>query len=443
MSELFELSATEAARGIQEGRFSSVELVDACLQRISDTDSAIGAWAFLDPDLARSQAKAMDELRQHGKPTGPLHGVPVGIKDIFDTADMPTAYGSPIFEKRQPTEDSTVVSRLREAGAVILGKTVTTEFAFLAPARTQNPHRSGHSPGGSSSGSAAAVAAQQVPLAVGSQSNGSVIRPASFCGVYGLKPSYGLVSRRGVLHTSDGLDQVGVFARSVEDAALIVDQVTGFDIDDSATRAVPKPRLVSGFQEEVPVEPRFAFLNAAYDDRLSEDAREGFQELREVLGNFGDVVDLPESYVHLLGHHKVLYESDIAKALGDTLPPSLEGVSAQMRETLTRGSSYGAEAYQEALEAQKMSRLFFEDFFNDYDAIVAPCVPGEAPSTLESTGDPTFCTLWTLLGLPCLALPLMQGASGLPIGVQLIAGWEEDGRLMRTARWLEHTLRDE
>lgn len=442
MSALHELSARDAARGIREGRFSSVELVKDCLAHITRTDSAIGAWAFLDPDLALAQAEQMDNRRMFGKPIGPLHGVPVGIKDIFDTADMPTGYGSAIFAERRPNQDSTVVSRLKQAGAVILGKTVTTEFAFMSPATTHNPHRAGHTPGGSSSGSAAAVAARQVPLAVGSQSNGSVIRPASFCGVYGFKPTFSLISRTGVLHTSDQLDQVGVFSRSVEDTALITDQITGFDAQDRSTQALPKPGLLAGYEESVPVEPRLAFLNASYDERLNDDARAGFDELCEALGAYGDIIELPESYAHLIGHHKVLYESDIANALAETLAPHQDALSPQILEAIERGNNYGDAAYQEAMDARDQAKIFFEDFFNDYDAIVAPCVPGEAP-TIDSTGDPTFCTIWTLLGTPSLAMPLLQGESGLPIGVQLIGGWEEDGRLMRTARWLENALHDE
>ena len=442
MSELFALPAMASADGIRRGLFSSVELVQSCLDRISKTDHQIGAWAFLDPDLALGQARTLDERRSRGLAVGPLHGVPVGIKDIFDTADMPTAYGSPIYSRRRPGSDCTAVSRLREAGAVIMGKTVTTEFAFMAPAQTQNPHRAGHTPGGSSSGSAAAVAAQHVPLAVGSQSNGSVIRPASFCGVYGLKPSYGLISRSGVLHTSDRLDQVGVFARSLEDTALVTDQLTGFDNGDGATEATPKPVLTDGYHETVPVEPRLAFLSTGYDHRLCDDTRSGLDELRKALEPYSELVDLPESYVNLIEHHKVIYESDIRTSLIDSLAGHTDALSPQMTDALARAETYPAQAYSSAQSATALAKGFFAELFHDYDAIIAASTPGEAPATLEQTGDPVFCTIWTLIGLPCLSLPILVGATGLPIGVQLIGGREEDARLMRTAHWLEQQISD-
>lgn len=442
MSELSALSAVAAADGIRRGLFSSAELVQSCLDRISKTDTEIGAWAFLDSDLALGQARLLDERRSRGLAVGPLHGVPVGIKDIFDTADMPTAYGSPIYSQRRPGSDCTAVSRLREAGAVIMGKTVTTEFAFMAPAHTQNPHRAGHTPGGSSSGSAAAVAAQHVPLAVGSQSNGSVIRPASFCGVYGLKPTYGLISRNGVLHTSDHLDQIGVFARSLEDTALVTDPLTGFDSGDEATEATPKPVLTDGYHETVPVEPRLAFLSTGYDHRLDEDTRSGLGELREALEPYSEIVDLPQSYGNLIDHHKVIYESDIRASLADSLSAHSDAISPQMTDALARAEAYSSQAYSNAQSATDQAKDFFAELFHDYDAIVAASAPGEAPATLEQTGDPVFCTLWTLMGLPCLSLPILVGATGLPIGVQLIGGREEDARLMRTAHWLEQQISD-
>ena len=236
MTNLHLLSASEAARLIREGAISSEQLVEACLARVREADSEIQAWAFLDPNYALAQARAADELRLSGKPIGPLHGVPVAIKDIFDTADMPTEYGSALYAGNTPVRDAMVVSLLRAAGAVILGKTVTTEFATYAPGKTRNPHNPDHTPGGSSSGSAAAVAAGMTPLALGSQTNGSTIRPASFCGVLGFKPTHGLISRHGVLVLSRTLDHVGLFARTVEDIALLAEQLVGYDERDPDTR---------------------------------------------------------------------------------------------------------------------------------------------------------------------------------------------------------------
>ena len=227
-----DLSATEAARLIAEGTITSRDVTAACLARIAERDPEVRAWSFIDPDYAMEQASAADAWRQEGRPPGRLHGVPVGVKDIFDTRDMPTEYGTPLAAGRRPSEDAAAVAKLRHAGAVIMGKTVTTELAVYSPNETRNPHDTGHTPGGSSSGSAAAVAAGMVPLALGSQTNGSVVRPASYCGVVGYKPSFGLISRRGVLAQSPPLDQIGVFARDVEDAALITDCLTGFDPGD-------------------------------------------------------------------------------------------------------------------------------------------------------------------------------------------------------------------
>ena len=236
LTDLHLLSASEAARLIRDGIISSEQLVEACLTRIREVDPQVQAWAFLDADYALTQAHALDELRLSGRAIGPLHGVPIGLKDIFDTTDMPTECGSVLYAGRTPSRDATVTAMLRAAGAVIMGKTVTTEFAYFSPGKTRNPHNPEHTPGGSSSGSAAAVAASMVPLALGSQTNGSTIRPAAYCGVIGFKPTHGLISRHGTLTISRTLDHVGLFANSVEDIALLVGQIAGYDENDPDTR---------------------------------------------------------------------------------------------------------------------------------------------------------------------------------------------------------------
>ena len=242
-SKLNWLSAADAARAIRDGALSAEELVEACLARIAEADPAIEAWTYLDPEHARTQARARDADRREGRAIGPLHGLPIGIKDIFDTADMPTEDGTVLHAGRTPAHDAAAVAMLRAAGAVILGKTVTTECATYTPGKTRNPHNPEHTPGGSSSGSAAAVAAGMVPLALGSQTNGSVIRPAAFCGVYGFKPTHGLIPRSGVLKLSRTLDHVGVFARSIEDVALICEALVGYDPADPDTRPRARPPL--------------------------------------------------------------------------------------------------------------------------------------------------------------------------------------------------------
>src|SRR6266576_5799027 len=241
LNNLHVLSASEAARLIREGVISSEQLIEACLARVREVDEQVQAWTFLDPDYALAQARAADQFRLSGQPIGPLHGVPIGVKDIFDTADMPTENGSVLCAGRTPSRDATAVSMLRAAGAVIMGKTVTTEFAYFSPGKTRNPHNPEHTPGGSSSGSASAVATEMVPLALGSQTNGSTIRPAAFCGVYGFKPTHGLIPRSGILELSRTLDHVGLFSRHVEDLALLAEQLAGYDEGDPDTR--PRARI--------------------------------------------------------------------------------------------------------------------------------------------------------------------------------------------------------
>src|SRR5688572_30121727 len=256
------LTLCDAAADIREGRITSVELVTDCLKQIDATDEKVQAWTFLDRDHAMRQAEAADEHRRHGRPTGSLHGVPVGIKDIFDTGDLPTEFGSPIWAGRTPRADAAAVARLRAAGAVIMGKTVTAEYAYFHPGKTANPCDPARTPGGSSSGSAAAVAAEMVPGAIGSQTNGSTIRPAAFCGVVGYKPSHGLIPRTGALMLSRTLDHVGVFARSVEDAALLAETMAGFDEEDPDTRPIARPPLVAAASSEPPLPPRLAFVRS-------------------------------------------------------------------------------------------------------------------------------------------------------------------------------------
>ncbi|MGI9462770.1 MAG: amidase [Aestuariivirgaceae bacterium] len=302
------MNATEAARRIRDGLISSEELVRACLDRIAETDGGIKAWVHLDQDQALDQARAMDRIRQAGLPVGPLQGVPVGIKDIYDTANLPTECGTKIYKDRRPGADAAVIARLREAGAVIMGKTHTTEVAFLHPTITANPHNLEHTPGGSSSGSAAAVAAGHVPLAIGSQTNGSTIRPASFCGIYGFKPTRGIISRTGCLKTSETLDQVGVFARTLEDAALLADVLAGYDRADQASYVDPKPAMLAGARTEPPVEPDIAWLELPFADRLDASSVEGFDELVSALGTHVEKLPAPTAFEAAVKSHNIVHE---------------------------------------------------------------------------------------------------------------------------------------
>ena len=431
------LSAVEAARRIREGRLTSEKLVTACLKRIDETDGQLKAWASVDRDHALAQARALDEQRMRGKPTGPLHGVPVGLKDIIDTYDFPTERGSPVFAGRQTSEDARIVEALREAGAVILGKTKTTEFAFMHPTDTTNPHNTTRTPGGSSSGSAAAVAGHQVPLAIGTQTNGSVIRPASFCGVYGFKPTRGVIPRTGVLQTSKSLDQIGVFAREAEDVALLSDILSGYDQRDELSYPRARPQIQSGWNTEAPVEPNFIWIDLPYHDRLAADAREGFEEVISALGGQIERFDGSENLGDLVHVQRIIHEYEITRHLEETFENHWDQISDTLKPTIERGRARSLAQYEDALGVQQSAMAYFDEFFHDYDAVLAPSAPGEAPLISDGgTGDPVFSTVWTTAGLPCLTMPLLVGENGLPIGVQLIGAAEEDDRLMRTAHWM-------
>lgn len=431
------LSATDAARLIREGALTSEELVQACLERCRAVEPEVQAWAFLDEEFALSQARAVDASKREGNPIGPLHGVPVGLKDIIDTSDYPTENGTVLHQGRAPSRDATVVSMLRAAGAVIIGKTVTTELATYAPGKTCNPHNTAHTPGGSSSGSAAAVAAGMIPLALGTQTNGSVIRPAAFCGVYGFKPTFGLIPRHGILRQSRALDQVGVFARTIEDMALICEQIVGYDEHDPDTR--PRPRMPFGeiAAEEPPIPPMLGFIKGPVWDRATDETKEAFAELAEHLGDRVEEITLFPSAADALEWHRTIMEADIAKSFHAEYERGADKLSESLRGQIERGRRVLAVDYNRALDQiPALNASLAELFEQRYDAILTPAATGTAPKGLDSTGDPSFCTIWTLAGMPALNLPLMRGADGLPLGVQLVGPREGDARLLRTARWL-------
>ena len=430
------LSAAEASQKIAEGWISSVDLVQSCLDRIAETEGQLHAWVYVDTEGALARAAKMDEIRRSGYPTGRLHGIPVGLKDIVDTKDMPTQRGTAIFDGRQPDADAFVVQRLLNEGAIILGKTVTTELAFVHANETRNPHNVAHSPGGSSSGSAAAVAAYQVPMAVGTQSNGSVVRPASYCGIYGFKPTNGVISRNGLLQTSKTLDQVGVFGRTIEDTALLADVLSGYDPADENSYNHPRPAMQAGVQSEAPVEPIFAMFDLPFDDRLSADAREGFSEVIEAMGGKVERHDAPPAFASLLETQRHIHEYEICQHLKQVFDKHWEAISETLKPVVERGRKITRDQYEHALGTKAETEKFFDAFFVDYDAILAPSATGEAPLFGNGTGDPCYCTIWTLAGLPCINLPLLTGASDLPMGLQVIGQSERDDRLLRTSNWL-------
>ncbi|MGH2831007.1 MAG: amidase, partial [Actinomycetota bacterium] len=400
----------------------------------------VQAWAFLDRDHAIQQAEAADLRRKQGKAVGLLHGVPIGIKDIFDTGDMPTELGSPMWAGRTPRRDAVVVARLRAAGAVIMGKTVTTEYAYFQPGKTTNPHDAGRTPGGSSSGSAAAVAAHMVPGAVGSQTNGSVIRPAAFCGVVGFKPTHGLIPRSGVLLLSRTLDHVGVFAHTVEDVALLAETLVGFDEEDPDTQPVARPPLAEVATSEPPLPPRLAFVRSPAWEHAEPVTREAFAELVRTLDEAVAEIELGASFARAVEMHRTIMEVEMAHNLHRDYEKGRDRFSAVLRKLIERGRGHQAVDYAAAVAGIRSLNVALEPVFDEFDAILTPAAPGEAPHGLETTGDPIFCTTWTYLGTPAVTLPLLRSAAGMPLGVQLVGRRDGDARVLRTAHWLVETL---
>ena len=433
------LSLVDAATGIREGRITSAELVEACLARIDEVDAKIEAWAFLDREHALRQAKAADDQRKRGDAVGPLHGVPIGIKDLFDTSDYPTEFGSPLWAGRTPRRDAAAVASLRAAGAVIMGKTVTTEYAYFNPGKTRNPHDPERTPGGSSSGSAAAVAAGMVPGAIGSQTNGSVIRPAAFCGVVGFKPTHGLIPRTGALLLSRALDHVGVFARTVEDAALLAETLAGFDDEDPDTRALARPHFVSVAASEPPLPPRFAFARTPAWTHAEPITGPAFAELVEALGEHVNEMELSTGFERAVEMHGIVMAVEMAHNFHRDYEQGRDQLSPMLRALIEKGRAYPAVEYTRALAGSAVLNGVLDAVFDEYDAILTPAAPGPAPRG-TATGNPVFCSTWTYLGTPAVTLPLLQDEDGMPIGVQLVGRKGNDARLLRTARWLVKAL---
>lgn len=429
------LTATEASAEMSAGTLTSLELVDACLARIAAREGDVRAFAHLDPDYARAQARAADALRKQGKGVGPLHGIPVGVKDIIDTADMPTQNGCKAFEGHQPTADAFCVSALRAAGAVILGKTVTTELATLTPPPTRNPRDLAHTPGGSSSGSAAGVADAMLPLALATQTGGSVIRPASFCGIYALKPTLGLISRRGVTLQSHTLDTVGVYGRSVADLALIADALAVHDPDDAVSYARSRPNLSAVALSTPPTPPKFAFVRTPGWDEFAEPATK--DALAEFIGRLGDrctTIGLAD-FAGAVDAQRIVQSAENAHHYGPLMDRNPSGLTDVLKERLVAGMKIGAREYMDALATRERAYRSVEDLCGDDTTILTLSAPGPAPRGYASTGNPIFNGLWTFMGVPCVSLPLIE-ANGLPVGVQIIGKRRDDGRLLRTARWL-------
>ena len=409
---------------MQIPRVKAEAVVAACLERISARDGELKAWVHVAGDAALAQARALDRQA----PRSPLHGMPVGIKDVFDTADMPTEYNSPIYAGHRPRADAAAVALLRRAGCVILGKTATAEFAFNNPPATTNPHNPAHTPGGSSSGSAAAVADRMVPLALGTQTGGSVIRPAAFCGVIGFKPTFGSINRTGVKPVSDSLDTVGLFSNTLEDTAKALHVLSGLPLADLATR-ISAPRI--GFARTSRWEKSDAASQAALESAAKKLAAAG-----------AVVVDapLPPAVEALFVEQGHIMKYEAARALAWEQDHCRELLSEGIRSRLNDGWAISRERYDLAQKTAHAARRHFADQMRSFDLLLTLAAPGEAPKGLASTGDSIFNGLWTLLGVPCIALPGASGTLGLPLGVQLVGASGEDVALLARAQWAERIL---
>jgi amidase len=422
---LHHLSASEAAARISAGEITSEELVAACLEQIEAREGTVGAWEFLDPELALSKARGRDRE----EPRGLLHGVPVGLKDIIDTADMPTACGTPIYEGRRPPADARCVELLNEAGAVMLGKTVTTELATWHPGKTRNPHNPEHTPGGSSSGSAAAVAARMVPLALGTQTVGSTIRPAAFCGVLGMKPTLDAVDLTGVRPTSKRLDTLGLFGRSPADLHLLL---------------VVLNALVPA--KGAPASPlRVALVRTPWWSQADPDSRAAIERAAELMREGGAEVgerDLPPQLDDLDQVHDIVASVDIAAYCAREYDEHADLLSERMQSEIERGRAIDPARYEEAVRKAEVCARLFDSSFAEFDVVLTPAVTGEAPHGLEWTGEPIFLRPWSMLGLPAATVPVGMSASGLPIGVQLVGRRAGDRAVLEAADRLFDGLGD-
>jgi amidase len=421
MEKAWQLGAREAARKVESGELTAEGLMRSALERIAEREAEVRAWRHLDPEQALATARALDA----GGHKGRLHGLPIAVKDIFDTVDMPTSYGSPIYAGHRPAWDCATVALTRAAGGAVVGKTVTTEFAFFHPGKTTNPHNSKHTPGGSSSGSAAAVGSGMVPLAIGTQTAGSIIRPASFCGVVGYKPSYGLINLTGVKPFSHSLDTCGVFSRSVADAALFASVLADRDLGDAAA---PEDAL----RIKICKGPTWPEVQPDGDSALAEAAR--------LLGNPGEIA-LPKDFDGLPQAQATIQAKEGSTSFffewstrGDDLSPVL---SKQLRD----GRAISADHYDAARVLAAHCRRQLAEVFSEVDILITLSAPGEAPEGLDATGNPAFNRIWTLLGVPCISLPGLTGPKGLPIGIQVVGPYLSDPRTLRAAAWVESLLR--
>jgi len=413
------LTATQASRLIQSGKLKPADLLEACLARISERERDVRAFAFIDPGQARA-----------AKPVpGPLHGLPIGVKDVFDTAEMPTEHGSPIWKGWRPRADAAAVSLARSAGAIIIGKTVTAEFAIRTPGPTVHPQTLKHTPGGSSSGSAAGVADRFFPLAYGTQAMGSLIKPAAYCGVVGYKPSFGLINRGGTKLVAENVDTIGVIARSVADCALFVGAVSGQKLGDPELRPEHAPRI--GVCRSPTWNKALPETERLLTDVTAALARAGAIVVEHELRS--DFAAALEAFPHVLNR-------EAAHGLGWELAHARDQISPALREQLDAGLSVTWEQYSRAATTLAQLRHRFQETLGDLDILITPAATGEAPEGLASTGDSSFNSLWTALHVPCVTVPAGEGPQGLPLGIQIVARRGDDHAALKWAQWVASAL---
>jgi Asp-tRNA(Asn)/Glu-tRNA(Gln) amidotransferase A subunit family amidase len=422
---LHRISASDAAAAIATGKLTSEALVRACLDHIGKREDDIQAWAYVNHERAVEQARQRDREA----PKSRLHGIPIGVKDVIDTCDMPTEYGSPIYRGHRPACDAACVAQVRELGGVVLGKTVSTEFATRHPNKTRNPHHVGHTPGGSSSGSAAAVADCMVPIAFGTQTSSSIIRPAAFCGVIGYKPTFNLINRAGLKFLAESLDTLGTLTRTIPDAALIVEELSGM--------------APTSFDAVATLKPRIGFCRTPYwseADAPSQAALETAVRRLAAAGAKVSDIELPDEFARLAQTQIEVSSYEFFRALTHERSRFPQLISASLTARIAAGGRVTREQYEEGRALAERCRIRIADTFREFDVLLAPSAPGEAPRGLEATGDPIFGLMWTLLLLPCLTLPCGKGPAGLPLGAQFIGRHGGDAALFVVAEWARRAL---
>ena len=441
MNEIFSQSVENLALKIKNSELTSVELCEKYIERIDEFEKEVKAWAFFDKKILLEKAKEADDYRRSGKPTGFLHGIPVAVKDIIGTVEMPTECGTSIRKGKSYSQNAEIIDLLISEGAIVMGKTATSELAFLGPSKTTNPHDYSRTPGGSSSGSAASVASYMAPLSIGSQTGGSVIRPASYCGVVGYKPTYGLISRNGVLRTSQTLDHIGMFGRNVEDVALLAKALIKKDNQDLASIHYSSENILAETKKGPLFEPKFIFYKTNHWKMIEKKSRDAFEYFIKSFKNI-EVFDTPSYFKDIHKYHQVIHETDLANNFSIYYKKFKSKLSKYMQDAISRGNKYSAKEYAEAIDFRKQSYESYKEVFEDYHGVLMPSSPGVAPKGLKSTGTAEFNKVWSYLGTPCISLPLLEGENKLPLGVQLIGDKYDDHRFLGVARWLEKECED-